>query len=229
MNTQHKTLILGNSHTDAIKKADSSIDVHWLKNNKSVHGDTSPEDALAMVRALTPDDCLVLLHFGAMHNFISLLNHEDPFALVGGIDESMPSTMIPYRSMQAMMTAEIPTKNLVAKLSREAPCTTYHIMSPPPKEALTMPKNPRKGYRGRSMQEMGFSPAPQRLAMWRLEEETIAQYLKTIGVNHIGAVPGTQTEEGYLHPDYHAVDNTHANAAYGAKVIEHLRSLMASA
>jgi hypothetical protein len=231
MKASRKILVLGNSHTDAIKRAvvaEDDISVHWIKAPKSVHGDTDMDTAYQKIAALTPDDCLVVLHFGAMHNVIGLLNHEQPFTLVDGTAETTQSTMIPRAVMKAMMVSHISRKNMVSALVEKAPCPPFHLVSPPPHEILTMPKDSGKSYNGHSIQEMGFTPAAQRLAMWRLEEETIAQYLKTIGVTHIGAVPGTQTEAGYLHPDYCAVDNTHANAAYGARIIDHLRSLRAA-
>lgn len=232
MGTAHKILILGNSHTDAIKRAAGAldhVDVHWLRNKKSVHGDTDIETAHKKIAALGQKDCLVILHLGALHNIIGLLSHDQPFALLdaGGVPDH--AILIPHNTLKAMMAEKVNSDTLIRTLAKKAPCRTYHVMSPPPKEELMMPRSPNKSYRGKLIQEMGFAPAPQRLAMWRLEAEVIRKYLEGTNILHIADIPGTRTEMGYLHPDYHAQDTTHANAAYGGKLLEHLRALMAHA
>ena len=77
-------------------------------------------------------------------------------------------------------------------------------------------------YRGRRIADVGFSPAPLRLALWRLEKAELDAYLPTIGIVPLGPPPETLTEEGYLDPAFSAADATHANGAYGARLLAQL-------
>ncbi len=227
-----RILVVGNSHTDGVRRAvdgQAGIEVLWLKGPKSVHGDTDIATVHDRIAALTPGDCLAVLHLGAMHNVLGLLNHPQPFALLDGAARAQGAEIIPRGTMKAMMAQQIGGETLIRRLARRAPCRTFHVMSPPPKEAPALPKDPGKLYHGHPVRRMGFAPARQRLALWQLEAEVIGTYLGTIGVGHIADVPGTRTPEGYLHPDFHARDATHANAAYGARVLEQIRALAAAA
>lgn len=227
-----RILILGNSHSqalaDAAKGADD-VEVHWLKvKAEARHGTLEMAAAQDKIAALDPGDRLVLLHLGAQHNVKGLLNHDQPFALAdvaareGG--DSAGLTLIPRAAMREELTRATARETLVRRLKARAPCPVCHVMTPPPKRDLTMPDNAGKAYRGRSILEIGFAPAPHRLALWQLEQEVIAEYLASLGVIHLAPPEGTTTTEGYLDPAFDAGDNTHANTAYGAKVLDQVRA-----
>ena len=223
-----KILILGNSHSDAIRRAvtdKDNIEVFWLKSSKSRYGDLDIKEGEAKIQALAKSDGLVLMNHGALHNVIGLLNHPARFCLIESYDDSQLAELIPKNVMKDSLAAMVETETHVARLSALASCSTFHIMTPPPKEHLIMPKSDDKKYQGQVITEAGYAPAVQRLAMWQLESDVIESYMAKIGVVHVPPPPGTTTPEGYLHPDYQAKDATHANAAYGLKVVEQIKTL----
>ena len=224
-------LILGNSHVRALKKAaggDGRFTVHWLKDKpEDKVGDILLDAAHALIDALAPGDALVLSRIGTMHNVQGLVHHDLPFTLTG--DAAGGRHLIPQGTMRADLERRITAREgLVPKLARRAPCPVLHLMPPPPKQHLHLPEDRDLVYRGRSIAEVGFAPAPERLAMWRLEERVLADHLTAVGVQHVPPPPETLTPEGYLHPDYQANDTTHGNVAYGRRVLAQLAALTAA-
>jgi len=229
MHDAPRILLLGNSHSEAVRAAvgqNDSVDIHWLKvKDNARFGDLGMEAAETRVQALAPGDCLVLMQLGALHNIFGLLNHEQPFALIDALDcAGAPAQLIPRQAMRAHLAHNITKNRVLSRFARQTSCQVLHCMTPPPKEVLPPPAKSSKAYRGQLIAEAGFSPPPRRLSLWQLEQEVIAEYCTSIGVTLLPPPDGTQTTEGYLHPDFYAADTTHANAAYGAKVLEQIQN-----
>lgn len=228
MITPPTLLILGNSHTEALRPAvdaATNIEMHWLRVGKSVHGTLDLHEAEEKIAGLAPDSRLVLMHLGAAHNIFGLLNHDLPFS-VRPEDWGDDTALIPRAVMVAHMIETIGKDWLVRKLAAHAPCPVLHVMTPPPKKEIAMPGNPGKTYRGRSILETGFAPAPRRLALWEIENAVIADYVQGLGVTHVAPPPETRDAQGYLAVEFAAGDATHANAAYGVRLLMHLRAVM---
>ena len=246
-----RILLIGNSHAQMIRKAldgNDNIQVHWLKGSpKARFGEIDIEEAEAKIAELRKNDLLILMHLGTMHNLIGLLNHEQPFTVsrgdsgsagdgggdgVDGVDGAAPpdpvsgqAEVIPETALRATFQSIAESDRVVARLAAAAKCETLHVMPPPPKENLDHLATGDKAYRGKTIAEHGFAPAPTRLALWQLEEETLRNWLAGQGIGTLAIPDETRTPEGYLHPDFAAPDATHANSAYGAKLIERILAL----
>ena len=217
-----KVLVLGNSHCQALKphvaKADD-IEVHWVRSNKpGAPGDISAEQGFAAAAALGPEDSLVLMRLGTMHNVIGLLNADPPFALH---DEGAGTgaQIIPRASLATMIRAALERDRALPRYLRECRAKLFHIMPPRPKEDLSAVRLPPQAYRGRAVAEFGFAPGAHRLALWQLEERILTDYLTELGIIPLSDPPRARTAAGFLHPDYWGDDATHANPAYGALML----------
>ena len=223
-----RTLLIGNSHAQVIRKAldgQDQIEVHWLKANEEARfGEVSIKDAEAKVSELRKHDRLILMQLGTMHNLIGLLNHEQPFTVSRAVDGKSTTNVIPEASLRATFRKVAENDQVVLRLAAAAQCKVLHVMPPPPKENLGHLATTTKAYRGKAIAEHGFSPAANRLALWQIEEETLRDWLAEHGIGTLPIPDIACTPEGYLHPDYSAPDATHANLAYGAKLIEDIRS-----
>ena len=235
-----RILLIGNSHAQMIRKAldgNDNIEVHWLKSSpKARFGEIDIEEAEAKIAELRRNDLLILMHLGTLHNLIGLLNHEQPFTVSRtqagdqSQDQDDPGSapqaeMIPETTLRAAFQGIVENDQVVPRLAAAAKCETLHVMPPPPKENLDHLATPGKAYRGKTIAEHGFAPAQTRLALWQIEEETLRNWLAGHGIGTLGIPDEARTPEGYLHPDFAAPDATHANSAYGAKLIERILAL----
>lgn len=222
-------MILGNSHTQCVSAAAGQapgVEVHWLRVTEGARfGEMGMAEAQARVRDLDPGDRLVLMHLGTQHNLLGLLNHDRPFTVIAGETGLGPAEIVPRALMRAQLRAQIAAEKVVRALAPLARCPVFHAMPPPPRAALDPVLGTEKLYRGRSIARNGFSPGLRRLALWTLEREEVALYLAGLGVRDLPVPPGTVTPEGFLAPSFHARDATHANVAYGAKLIEVIRDV----
>lgn len=224
--TDRQVLLLGNSHSQAVLQAGplpENLDVYWLKIKDSARfGDLAWEEAQAKIAALRPEDLLVLMHLGALHNIFGLINHETPYYLSPSEGHSATAHFIPTGTMRAHLRNEIKREPVLATFSKIAQCPVYHCMTPPPKKAPPRPKSESRVYQGRSMIEAGYAPADLRQHMWQLEKNEITAYCTSLGVNVLLPPAETITEDGFLRPEYCASDATHANGAYGQKIIDQI-------
>ncbi len=96
--------------------------------------------------------------------------------------------------------------------------------APPPKESTAhILKSVETAFLERGIQDAGVSPAPLRLRFWHMQNEVLGALLAEHGIPLLPPPPGTQTPDGYLHPDFYASDATHANNAYGARVLQQIQ------
>lgn len=224
----HRILVLGNSHTQALEEAvkgDTPFEIHWLKTKAEARfGTLTMDEAVDRVTSLSAEDRLVVMHLGALHNIYGLLNSKPPFTFSGLETSSEAAVNIPRATMKAMMREKICGDVVLRRIVKSAPCPVFHAMTPPPKEKLQLPEKSGKLYRGASIQELGFSPAPLRKEIWRLEQSEVAAYCDTLGVSPLAPPEQAITPDGFLKEDCYANDATHANALYG----EYLRTQFAA-
>ncbi|MEM9811056.1 MAG: hypothetical protein AAF913_00160 [Pseudomonadota bacterium] len=224
-------LVLGNSHTGALKEAGpvcAGTQILWVNTKPGrVPGDIGVDEALARSAELGPEDCLILMRLGSLHNIIGLLNHDIAFALVHALDPGEAVEVIPEAVMRELMAEHAASDKFLRKVAAHARCRVGHIMTPPPKKNLDSTSRTFSAYRGRRIADVGFSPAPHRLALWWLEKSVLDAFLPTIGIVPIAPPPETVTGEGYLDPAYAAPDATHANGAYGARLMARIRAFAA--
>lgn len=226
--TTSRLIVLGNSHSEALPRDPLDgfdLTIHWLMvKNASRFGTLTMPEAAALAASLTERDALILMHLGSLHNIIGLLNHETPYAF---LQEQGKSTgvegaqIIPVSTLQATFAAVIARDAVVAAMKTATRARVFHIMPPPPKQAITRDYS-SKVYHGNSVAELGFSPPAHRLGLWRLEDALVSDYVEKLGITHVTPPENTLTAEGYLAPIFCADDATHANRAYGKALMDHL-------
>jgi len=109
-----------------------------------------------------------------------------------------------------------------------AACRVVHMMAPPPKRELGRERKKFVSPDGEVTFRQFGSPWT-RLAIWRMEAEIVASHLEQFGIESCPLPERVHDPDGFLLPEFSAVDVTHANAAYGALVLEQLEAMMASA
>lgn len=78
----------------------------------------------------------------------------------------------------------------------------------------------------KGLAEKGLSPAQLRQQIWELQNEVMGDILAEDGITLLSPPSGTVTEDGFLHSNYYANDATHANVAYGEKVLEQITEFL---
>jgi len=74
--------------------------------------------------------------------------------------------------------------------------------------------------RGLDYEKAQLAPAYLRLKLWFLLQQMMRETAERLAVEFWAVSASAMTEEGYLPPEYWAEDATHANAAYGAIMLD---------
>ncbi|NSY19765.1 SGNH/GDSL hydrolase family protein [Neorhizobium sp. AL 9.2.2] len=183
-------------------------------------------EALALAQRLEHGDRVALSLAGTCHNIMGLLQHDEPFDLLAP-DMAPEATMVPYKLMYDQMLEHIGTRRTTPRFQQLSPATIYHIATPPPKEDEAYIRAKMMRYRGIALGSAILNPAPVRLRLWEIEMEALKEVCAEWGVHFLAVPDAARTRSGFLKPEYYAPDATHANAAYGALVLEQLDGLAA--
>ena len=235
-----RLLIVGNSHTQIIKEAiairtgsgrpvKDDVEVCWVNlGGKGNFGDTSCEEAMAKVQRLGSSDLLVTSLIGTLHNIIGLFNHESPFSLAAGGDRQaatpLKAQVIPRQVMRDVFTEHVEGNEFFQQLAEAARCLVVHFIPPPPKEGFAESGKTRIVDKVRVQLE--YAPKHSRLALWKLEESVVANYLSKLTVYHYAVPLNAATPEGFLLPAYHSSDATHANAQFGELLLRDFERML---
>lgn len=249
MVSPQKVLVFGDSHTHAVSTAIRKLKNHTagceieayrltkVKNGTMI-GDIDVNDLIARCKTLTPTDLLVSVVGGNQHSSFSLIQHEIPFRLydqpggnaeqadaIGDGDVLIPRNVIKDHFRRGMRNGDA---RRIFEMANVGSQRTVHLAPPPPKaDEAHILNRIETSFADKIAAGFGVSSAPLRLAIWQLQNEVFSEILAEEGVELLPPPPGTQTVEGYLHPDYYGPDATHANAAYGAKILEQIREFLA--
>lgn len=222
-----KILVVGSSHTAAISKAGSElVETLYVKNPKREDspGDVTVDEAIEAAATLSPSDLLAVTWIGTYHNIFGLVQHPQPFDFFEPGSDEFDETreLIPYALIRDQFAATIRGDSFTKKLSKATKAHVVLLATPPVKGDNEFIHSKMKNYRGHDVAEAGVTPANIRAKMWRLEMSCIEAYCSELGAAFIPAPSEALTGDGYLRPDLYGGDATHANAAYGAMVIEQL-------
>ena len=237
---RRKILVVGNSHTQIIKEAIAirasagmpvadDVEVCWLNlGHKSNFGDTPREDAIAKVRSLRSSDLLVMSLIGTLHNSIGLFDHEIPFSLALSIydplETSLGRQIIPRNVMSDVFKDYVERVPVFEQLAEAARCLVVHFIPPPPKEGFA--ESGKTRIVDEVQVQLEYAPKHSRLALWKLEESVVANYLSKLTVYHYAVPLNAATPEGFLLPAYHSSDATHANAQFGELLLRDFERML---
>lgn len=69
-----------------------------------------------------------------------------------------------------------------------------------------------------------IAPRSLRLKAWLLQSDMYERKCEELGIGYVHAPAPSLDTDGYLKPEYHGSDGTHANAAYGRLVLDQLEA-----
>lgn len=81
-------------------------------------------------------------------------------------------------------------------------------------------------YRVRSVTEAGFERAETRLKLWKFEASITERWARSRNMSFVPALAAAFNDDHFLGRKYYYDDATHANAAYGALVVEQLKMIL---
>jgi hypothetical protein len=231
-------LALGNSHIGALQialagrqtqsmKSDHNFDVRriYSPNESDPEGGVSMADALNLAERLGPADLVALSVAGTCHNIMGLLQHDTPFDLLAP-DMASEATLVPFHVMYDQMLDHSRARRNILRFKQLTRARVCHLATPPPKEDEDYIRAKMMRYRGIALANAVLNPAPARLRLWQIEMDALRQACTEWGVDFVPAPGEARTSKGYLKPEFYGTDATHANAAYGALVLDQLGSLV---
>ena len=237
--------MIGQSHSAAIAdalgeddSAGSSITIHRLgsKNRPFERGTVSAENAIKLAGSLSPNDAVFLAMLGTFSNYIGMLRSgcDYDFLLAPSDEvEAGPVARIPHRAMTMAFDANRGQGPTIEKIRTASKAPVFLLSSPPPKESndyilhRLLRQSDRLKY-GKSVQEFGIERPQTRRKLWQLETALSATWAQTLDITFVDAPTKCFNSNGFLARKYYYDDATHANARYGALVVQQIREIMQS-
>lgn len=235
---EQKIIFVGESHThaviDALKRysdvpAGVNVVAHRLTRikNGTLIGTLNYDDLLLICDYLSEDDLVVSLIGGNQHSMISLIQHDSPFDVFEpfeDISNLIPSAeIVPRAGLLSFFYRGLRANDArrIKEIGARGKHRTIHLAAPPPKaDTAHIMRRFEAEFEARGLREKGISPARLRAKIWRLQNEALAAILAEDDIDLLMPPDGTMTTDGFLLPEYYAADATHANAIYGAHIIE---------
>jgi len=238
-------IVIGHSHSAAIAQGLSSerpdvtgISVYRLEDPKRPYERDviTIRQAVAIVRNLHAEAGIFLSALGTYHNIWGLLRAGQNYDfLLSPEDRPDPAAevQIPHRVVMSAFEQHIVKPLLVRKVQAFAKSRVFLLSTPPPKQSnefmlQRFMSQKKKTYRGRSVEEIGLERPETRLKLWKLEACAIQNWAASEGLGFVRPPAAALDERGFLARQFYS-DATHANALYGALVIDQIRSLVEEA
>lgn len=238
-----KALVIGLSHSAAIAEAlglaaagSEEVIVKRLASAKRPYDrDTiSIQEALDTVAELPGQSAVFLAMLGTGHNVLGMLRSGPDFDFLVGPDDTpdpLAHERIPHRAITLAFEEYLEAGRPIEKIRAASRAPVFLLSAPPPKESsrfileFLLRKTKREKY-GKSVERAGIERPDSRLKMWSLESRVTADWAQARGIIFVPAPEKCFNSDGFLARKYYANDATHANAAYGALVVEQIRSTM---
>jgi hypothetical protein len=144
-----------------------------------------------------------------------------------------PTSIVPYAMVKHLWSASMDAlREVIATFPR--PERIVVIGTPPPKSELAL----RTGWayehvlrelisaRGFTVETAPVGNPHTRVAAWDALQEGLQEAAEASGARFLAIPEGVQDADGLLLPEYCAPDATHANAAYGLRVLQTLHALV---
>jgi hypothetical protein len=238
-----RAIVIGQSHSAAIANGLSAerpgvegIAVYRLEDSKRPYErDTvTLREAVERVRELPPDGLVFLSMLGTYHNILGLLRSGEDFDFFldpDDVPDSAASVRIPHRAIASAFDQHLVKPAAIRKIQSVANSRVFLLSSPPPKQdnAFMLERimgQKKKVYRGRNVHDVGLERPESRLKLWLLETQAMARWAASEGLHFVPAPLEAFDSAGFLDPKFYSGDATHANALYGALVIDQICSIL---
>lgn len=196
-----------------------------------VVGDTSFDEAIRMVRRLTPEDVLVSVIGGNQHAVFSTIRHPVPFDFAAPEQPeqiSRGAELIPFRTLYPYFRTGLRDGDgqMIAALRRATSARMFQLVAPPPKwDNDWIEQHHDTLFASEGIASLGVSEPQLRMKFWQLQNRAITEVCGDLGVELIGPPPDACDEGGFLRHDCYAGDATHANHIYGELVLRQLEAM----
>lgn len=241
--TTTRAVIIGESHTNAVAQAIAEdpaayegIEVYRLHspNRPSEPNTVSVPEAVAIIEALPEGGQVFLAMLGTYHNILGLLRAgEDYDFLLDGQDSPDPSATarIPHRAMASAFEQHFAQAGTIKRFRAVAKSAMHVLSSPPPKQSNRYVRHrfmrqTKRAYHGRSVEDVGVERPASRRKLWLMETMAIARWAGAHGMRFVPAPAAAFNGSGFLARKYYFEDATHANARYGALVLQQIRETL---
>jgi hypothetical protein len=237
-----RAVVIGHSHSAAIAQAlllerpeFEGVFVYRLEDRKRPYERDviTLRKAIWIARRLPADAGLFLSTLGTYHNILGLLRSEQAYDFLldpGDAPDPDARVQIPHRVVASAFETHIAKPTLVRKMQESAKSRIFLLSSPPPKQSNDFMlerfmSQKKKSYRGKSVEEIGLERPATRLKLWLMEVRAMAKWAESENLEFVPPPSSAFDEDGFLHPRFYS-DATHANAQYGALVIEQICSIV---
>jgi hypothetical protein len=241
-------IIAGHSHVVAlIGSLHEEGDPHLfpLEEQDRIFGLRGPwprtENYWSALTRYAPGNSIALLWDGNQHNGYFLIEQPLRFDFVPRRLQSLPveedAVIVPetlvrakfFQSLLGSRTGGLILNNLLTDLRAQTHSRIALVGTPPPKgdnERLLSFLPSEFAYlhnpAGLTVEQVRLTPPTIRLKLWNVIQEIYQEQAERVGVEFI-PVPDIVTDEaGFLKPEFWTLDVTHANAAYGRVMLNHL-------
>jgi hypothetical protein len=238
-----RAVVIGQSHSAAIAQAleldrtyAEAVAVHRLgsKNRPYERGVISVEKALSVAAGVPSDGAVFLAMLGTAHVFLGMLRSGPAFDFLDGPDDTVgldTIVRIPHRAMSMAFDENRGQAPTIEKIRAASAAPVFLLSSPPPKQSndYILHRFMRQGsrsYYGKRLQEVGIETPESRLKLWKLEARQSAKWADSLGIRFVSAPVKCFNADGFLARKYYYEDATHANARYGALVLEQICEIL---
>ncbi|MGH7026717.1 hypothetical protein [Brevundimonas sp.] len=172
---------------------------------------------------------LVSTHGGNQFNAFGMIQHPDPFdfhdpdikteSLISG------RRVVPVRVLEAAFRRFVGGRDveLLKRYRKAGEGRVFVLAPPPPKEDDEFVRTKSETlFRENGIDELGVTPAIVRLKLWALQVRVMRSVFVPMKIDVLLPPGDTVTRDGYLAPEFYGKDATHANTAYGSKVLDML-------
>ncbi len=230
-------LVVGHSHMDCLRKAaiERGSDLNclylWLTREPVIRDDGEVRLGPNITNRLEPE--VVALVGGAAHDLLGLIRHPTPFDFVLPEQPDLPmdpdATIIPYAAAVAAVDGLIGGDEAeLAGLIAATGCHVRQIESPPPSgnNSQLAPDISLIAKMWKRPLEADRPPSEPwlRYKLWRIHSTLVRQRCEAAGVEFVPVPEKALVDGAFLAPEFYAYP-CHANAAYGALVLEQLGML----
>ena len=183
------------------------------------------------VRQRNPD-LLVTVLGGNEHTIFGLLQPPTgPIDFVFGDKPSLPTDPDAELLSESQMAAQLEArlrrcKRMLGQLKSLFGCPVIQLQAPPPLLSNEYILHNLDPYFRKNFEDPVVAAPTLRLKLWLLVSKLMREACRSTGVNFLACPAASQTANGFLDPQFNGRNATHANARYGALLVEQISKIL---